>query len=188
MRITQESPATLRRRLARIDRLAKAVRGRQTRALRRQPAAGGLHRQTLPQPRPELPRPDPGREHRPDAGGRQVRVRPRLQVLHLRHLVDSPGDHPGHRRPQPHDPRAGPHDREHGPGAQRHPPTVPRARRRADAGGDRRGRRALGRGDRVRAADDPAAALARPAGGRPRRHLLRRVPRKTTARTTRCWR
>ena len=28
-----------------------------------------------------LPRPDPGRQHRPDAGGRQVRVSPRLQVL-----------------------------------------------------------------------------------------------------------
>ena len=28
----------------------------------------------------------------------------------------------------------------------------------------------------VRAADDPAAAVARPAGGRPRRHLFRRVP------------
>ena len=49
-------------------------------------------------------------------------------------------------------------------------------------------RRTLDRGDRVRAADDPAAALARPAGGRPRRHLFRRVPAKTTARTIRCWR
>jgi RNA polymerase primary sigma factor len=29
-----------------------------------------------------------------DEGRREVRVSPRLQVLHLRHLVDSPGDHP----------------------------------------------------------------------------------------------
>ena len=61
-------------------------------------------------------------------------------------------------------------------------------RRRADAGGNRRGRRTLGRGDRLRAADDPAAALARPAGGRARRHLFRRVPAKITARAIRCWR
>jgi hypothetical protein len=27
-------------------------------------------------------------------GGREIRVSPRLQILHLRHLVDSPGDHP----------------------------------------------------------------------------------------------
>ena len=46
-----------------------------------------------------------------DAGGRQVRIPPRLQVLDLRHLVDSPGHHAGHRRPGPHDPHPGPHDR-----------------------------------------------------------------------------
>ena len=39
------------------------------------------HRQEVSQPRPELPRPDPGRQHRPDAGGGQVRISPRLQVL-----------------------------------------------------------------------------------------------------------
>ena len=61
----------------------------------------------------ELPGPDPGGQHRPDAGGGQVRARPRLQVLDLRHLVDSPGDHPRHRRPQPHHPHADPHDRHH---------------------------------------------------------------------------
>ena len=133
MRITLESPATLRRRIARIAALANAIRSRQTRPLRRQPAAGRLDRQALPQPRPELPRPDPGRQHGPDAGGRQVRVRPRLQVLHLRHLVDSPGDHPGHRRPEPHDPRAGAHDRDHEPRARRPPRPGPGERRRADA-------------------------------------------------------
>ena len=46
------------------------------------------------QSRPAIPRPDPGRQHRPDEGGRQVRVPARLQVLDLRHLVDSPGDYP----------------------------------------------------------------------------------------------
>ena len=88
------------------------VRGGQARPVRRQPAAGRLDRQEVPQPRPDLPRPDPGRQHRPDAGGRQVRVPPRLQVQHLRDVVDSPGDHPGHRRPGPHDPHPGAHDRD----------------------------------------------------------------------------
>ena len=41
-----------------------------------------------------LPRPDPGRQHRPDAGGRQVRVSPRLQV----HAPTPPG---GFARPSP---------------------------------------------------------------------------------------
>ncbi len=61
---------------------------------RGQPAPGHLHRQEIHQPRPAVPGPDPGRQHRPDEGGRQVRVPPRLQVLHLRHLVDPSGHHP----------------------------------------------------------------------------------------------
>ena len=47
-----------------------------------------FHRQEIHQPRPAVPRPDPGRQHRPHEGGGQVRVPARLQVLHLRHLVD----------------------------------------------------------------------------------------------------
>ena len=61
---------------------------------RGQPAAGDLDRQEIHQPRPAVPGPDPGGQHRPDEGGRQVRVPPRLQVLDLRHLVDPAGDHP----------------------------------------------------------------------------------------------
>ena len=59
-----------------------------------EPAPGHLDRQKIHQPRPAVPRPHPGRQHRPDEGGRQVRVPPRLQILDLRHLVDPPGDHP----------------------------------------------------------------------------------------------
>ena len=59
---------------------------------------------------------------------------------------------------------------------------VPRARRRAHPGGNGPRRRTFGRGDRLRAADDPAAALARPAGGRTRRHLFRRVSRRSPGR------
>jgi RNA polymerase primary sigma factor len=79
---------------------------------RGQPAPGHLDRQEVHQPRPAVPRPDPGRQHRPDEGGRQVRVPPRLQVLDLRHLVDPPGDHPLDRRPGAHHPHPGAHDRD----------------------------------------------------------------------------
>ena len=53
------------------------------------------------------------RQHRPDAGGRQVRVPPGLQVLDVRHLVDPSGHHPGHRRPRPNHSGARAHDRNH---------------------------------------------------------------------------
>ena len=79
---------------------------------RGQPAPRHLDRQEIHQPRPAVPRPHPGGQHRPDEGGRQVRVPPRLQVLDLRHLVDPPGDHPLDRRPGPHHPHPGAHDRD----------------------------------------------------------------------------
>ena len=112
----------------------------------------------------------------PDAGRRQVRVRPRLQVLDLRHLVDSPGDHPGDRRPEPHDSRAGPHDRHHEPRAHRDPRAGAAERLRAERRGNGRRRRPVARRHPLHHEDDPPAALARPAGGRSRRQLLRRVP------------
>ena len=59
-----------------------------------EPAPRHLDRQEVHQPRPAVPRPDPGRQHRPDEGGRQVRVPPRLQVLDLCDVVDPAGDHP----------------------------------------------------------------------------------------------
>ncbi len=98
MKITLESPSTLRRRVRKTAAYQQHYEAAKRGALGGQPAAGRFHRQAIPQPRSELPRPDPGRQHRPDAGRRQVRARPRLQVLDLRHLVDSPGDHPGDRR------------------------------------------------------------------------------------------
>ena len=51
--------------------------------------------------------PHPGRQHRPDAGGREVRPSPRLQVLDLRDVVDPPGHRPGDRRHVSHDPGPG---------------------------------------------------------------------------------
>ena len=47
----------------------------------------------------QIPRSHPGRQYRPDEGGRQVRIPPRLQVLDLCDLVDPAGDHALDRRP-----------------------------------------------------------------------------------------
>jgi RNA polymerase primary sigma factor len=52
-------------------------------------------------------------QHRPDEGGGQVRIPPRLQVLDLRHLVDPAGHHALDRRPGAHHPHPGAHDRDH---------------------------------------------------------------------------
>ena len=54
---------------------------------------------------------DPGRQHRADEGGRQVRIPPRLQVLDLRHVVDPAGGLALDRRPGAHHPHPGAHDR-----------------------------------------------------------------------------
>ena len=63
------------------------------------------------EPRPVAARSDPGRQHRPDEGGRPLPVPPRLQVLDVRDLVDPPGDHARHRRLRPHHPPARARDR-----------------------------------------------------------------------------
>src|SRR3546814_8933859 len=56
-------------------------------------------------------RSDPGRQHWPDEGGRQVRISSRLQVLDLRDLVDPSGHHPFDRRSGAHHSHPGAHDR-----------------------------------------------------------------------------
>ena len=63
------------------------------------------------QPRARAPagRPHSGGEHRPDARGQQVRLPPRVQVQHVRDVVDSPGDLARARRPGAHHPHAGAH-------------------------------------------------------------------------------
>ena len=76
-----------------------------------EPTPRDLDRQEIHKPRPAVPRPDPGRQHRPDEGGRQVRLSPRLQVLDLWHLVDPAGAHPLDLRPGPHHPYPRAHDR-----------------------------------------------------------------------------
>ena len=104
---------------------------------RGQPPPRRLDRQEVHQPRAAVPRPDPGRQHRPDEGGRQVRVPPRLQVLDLRDVVDPPGDHPRDRRPGAHHPHPGPHDRDDQQADSHLARAGAGARPRADLRGDR---------------------------------------------------
>ncbi len=61
MLLTLETPKSLRSRCQKMRQPVHRLRAGQARALQRQPAAGGLDRQEVPQPRPELPGPDPGR-------------------------------------------------------------------------------------------------------------------------------
>ena len=86
-----------------------------------EPPPRHFHRQEIRQPRPAVPRPDPGRQHRPDEGRRKIRVSSRLQVLDLRHLVDPAGDHPLDRRSGAHHPHSGAHDRGHQQGRAHEP-------------------------------------------------------------------
>src|SRR5439155_1205777 len=124
-----------------VDRRSEGA-PRQARDDRGQPAAGDLDRQEVHQPRAAVPRPDPGRQHRPDEGGRQVRIPPRLQVLDLCHVVDPAGDHALDRRPGAHHPHPGAHDRDHQQDEPHQPP---------DPAGDRPG---AGPGDARRAHGD----------------------------------
>ena len=94
------SPA---RRWPRVQRLSSS---------RRTSEIGRVDRQEIHEPRASVPRPHPGRQHRPDEGGRQVRVPAWIQILDVRDVVDSSGDHACDRRPGPHDPYPGPHDRD----------------------------------------------------------------------------
>ena len=105
--------AELRRTLEIITKAEQEAEARQEGADRGQPAPGGQHRQALYQSRPAVPGSDPGRQHRPDEGGGQVRIPARLQVLDLRHLVGAAGHHARHRRPGAHHPHPGAHDRDH---------------------------------------------------------------------------
>ena len=147
---------------------------------RGQPSPRDLHRQEIHQPRPAVPRPDPGRQHRPDEGGRQVRVPPRLQVLDLRHLVDPPGDHPLDRRPGPHHPHPGAHDRDDQQDRPHLAPDAARDRPRADAGGAGREARHAAREGPQGPEDRQGADLARDA-----RSATRRTPTSATSSRTR---
>jgi hypothetical protein len=144
-----------------------------------QPAPGDLDRQEIHEPRPLLPRPDPGGQHGPHEGGREVRVPPGLQVLDLRHLVDPPGDHALDRGPGAHDPHPGPHDRDAQQGDAGPEAAAPGIRPRADA---RRGGRRDEPAGRPRPADheDGAAADLAPVA----RSATATTPRSATSSRT----
>ena len=133
----EQAPGELKQTLDTILRGECAGRAGEEGAGRGQPPPRRLDRQEVHQPRPAVPRPDSGRQHRPDEGGRQVRVPPRLQVLDLRDVVDPPGDHPRHRRPGAHHPHPGPHDRDDQQADSHLARARAGARPRADLGGDR---------------------------------------------------
>ena len=67
-------------------------------------------------------------QHQTDPRRQEVRLPPRLQVQHLRHLVDSPGSHTRHRRPGTHHSRAGAYVRADQPSDTHEPPVGARAR------------------------------------------------------------
>ncbi len=100
LRYDREHPTGRPRRRAPGHRagVQAARRPRARRADPGEPAPGRAHREEVPEPRHLLHGPDPGRQHRPDEGRREVRVRARQQVLDLRLLVDQAGDRARDRR------------------------------------------------------------------------------------------
>ena len=152
--------------------------GRQAADGRGQPAPRRLDRQGLPGARAELPRPDPGGLAGADPRGREVRLPPRLQVLHLRDLVDPPGGDAGDRRQGADDPHPRPHGREAEPGDPRRAPAGAVARPRARAVRDRRRAALAARRSARHPARLPAAGLAGEAGRRRGRIGARRLRRR----------
>ena len=145
-------------------------RGGQAAAHPGQPAPGRVDRQALRRPGDAAPRPHPGGQPRADAGGREVRLHQGLQVLDLRHVVDPPGHHPGHRRPGPHDPHPGAHGRVDQQGPPGAAPDAAGARARAD-----------GRGAGRRGGHDARTGCGRSCGSRRTRcRSTRRWARRTT--------
>ena len=157
----------------------------QGRAGRGQPAPGRLDRQEVHEPRPAVPGPDPGRQHRPDEGGRQVRVQARLQVLDLRDVVDPAGDHPRDRRPGAHHPHPGAHDRDDQQADPHQPLPGAGAGTRADARRDRREDGAAARQGPEGPEDRQGADLAGDADRRGRGLAPRRLHRGQERRSRR---
>ncbi len=107
----------------------------------------------------------------------KYRVPARLQVQHLRHLVDPPGHHPRHRGPGPHHPHPRAHDRDDEQHPQRRQEARAGAGPGAEPGGDQRGGQTERQRDAARAEDLQAPHQPGPPHRRQRRQLLRRLHR-----------
>ena len=112
---------------AELKKLAKAGDAAKQKLAEANPAPGGLHRQAVRGPGDAVPGSDPGGQPGAHQGGGEVRLHQGLQVLHLRHLVDPPGHHPGHRRPGPDHPHPRAHGGDHQQGHPGLPPAPPGA-------------------------------------------------------------
>ena len=186
--------------IRRYPLLTRRAGGRPLQAHRAgRPRREGAHDQLEPAPRrvdrEEVPgagavaaRPDPGGHLRADPRGREVRLAQGLQVLHLRDLLDPPGDPARPREQGAHDPDPGAHRPARAQDRPRRARAVGEARPRADRRGDRRGRRAAARagggGARRRAhGHEPRPADRR--GGRYRfgGRARGRLPRPSTRRS-----
>ena len=118
----------------------------------REPAPGRVDREEVPGLRADAPGPDPGGHPRADPRGREVRLAPRLPLLHVRDVVDSPGRRARDGRQGAHD-QAADQPRAHAAqGRARGERAVAEARPRADRRGDRQGSRDHGRGPATRCA------------------------------------
>ena len=118
MQRVQEDPATLPR-AAGTDRNCRQDYERPGRPSASRIFGSWSRLPEVPQLRHERPRSGPRGEHGIAAGGRQVRAGARLPIQHLRHLVDSAGDQPGHQPAEPDDPRSRPRRGSIQPGPQR---------------------------------------------------------------------
>ena len=124
--------------------------------------------------------PDPGGQPGPDAGGAEVRPLQGVQVLHLRHVVDPSGHHPGHRRPVADHSGPGAHGRVDQQGRPGPAGPGPEARAGSDAGRDRVG----GRPRRGEGRRDPSDRSAGSSLARTRPSATRTTPRWPTSSPT----
>ncbi len=138
-----------------------------------EPPARRLDREALPGSRPVAARPDPGGRDRADPRGREVRLAPRLQVLHLCDVVDPPGRAARRGEQVAHDPDPGAHRRARAADRPRRAGAERQARPPADRRRDLEGREAL------------AQASARGALGGARRHQPRQAARRRQRRLDR---
>ena len=155
-------------------RIERGDLGAKDRMINAQPAARRLDREEVPGLRADPAGPDPGGHPRPDPRGREVRLAPRLPLLHVRHVVDPPGRRARDGRQGPHD-QAADQPRPHAAqGRARGERAVPEAGSRAHGRGDRQGSRDLARGPPGAARRRAHGDLAGPPAGRGRGRRVRR--------------